>query len=65
MHRPIGRPRRPERARPAFQQGVKNLSSHSFLEPVMGYLLAIGLMVGFFPIVFWILIMVFDAMTGG
>jgi hypothetical protein len=31
----------------------------------MGYLLAMGLLVGFFPIVFWILIMVFDTLTGG
>lgn len=31
----------------------------------MGYLFAIGLMVGFFPVVFWILMMVFDSMTGG
>ena len=36
----------------------------NFLERSMGYLLAIGLMVGFFPIVFWILIIVFDSLTG-
>ena len=42
MHRPIGRPRRPERARPAFQRGVKKPFLSLLLEPVMGYLLAIG-----------------------
>jgi len=31
----------------------------------MGYVLAMGLLVGFFPIVFWILIAAFDAFTGG
>lgn len=31
----------------------------------MGYLLAIGLMVVFFPAVFWFLTIVFDVMTGG
>jgi hypothetical protein len=31
----------------------------------MGYLLAIGLMVGFFPVVLWLLIAVFDSITGG